>query len=937
MQLTQKQLDVCNSPLRNQHIKIEVYDFFDKIINTLETRVINGGIDKDATNHHRRNCNIDMVVSDNFNIENFFKLSDISYIDYGGILWIDRYVKIYIGIEDLQSEDIVWFNQGKYIIDKPEQTYSLNNNIIRFNGADLMVRLSGERGGQLANLFTTIPMFQDENYTIRTRIKNAFIDVLTQLGQIKKYIIDDRIDDSRWKFLPYDINLSGSNTVYDILKQLLDTLPNWDMFFDDDGVFVLQPIPDGKEDSSFTLSQDMVIEENDTLDFNNVRNQIIVYGGVNYTSRYTENVMIDGTYLNLYFDNFTWEGLTINSKIAFRNINYYNLSNIDHISIWNGGQILEHIRVFGFEKTTIDIAKGFLVPLQVYVLRVLEGEIDNNGNLTGNNIELDLFSNIQPSTTVVNTNKDSKFYINKYLEKPNYYCGEPIDRETFLIGYKLKINDNEEQQTELENNDTLTFIPTKTGSPTNQFWELSTELNTTAFSGYECNLYFAQGRYYYTGNGFLQHSSDLINWITPTISQGSLNAQIIYWEKENTFFYVTRTNTFISTNGITFNILSIGLPTNQDIEQVTISKDGNALFIAYRGSVYKIKRVSGDFVATQIIFPENRSHADTAIVFITENEGYIFGNVLGFLTYYYKVTDGLNAVELYNNSGKPQLPSNPRQLVCNDEGNIFACRDGNLWIFTNIENQEFTTRRFNSVRDISVYNNKLYVCSDTSGGIHTINGYIFEAITDDWQLFIPNNYYLNSVWDKSFCMSLTHNDEGKTVGLFLDRENNQFKYRIGQFVKKDFLTYKIQVVSSHNLNNIIAEGLVEFNNSTQIPINLFNNDYTIHILKYDKINSKFIYQGFLNNYLKVCADGEYEVIPSDELCKQRADYELYLHSNLNLAKNVTIVPIYYLDTNKKIKYKSKITNKENEYLIKTINIPLGINDSMRISAMQLYN
>jgi hypothetical protein len=48
-------------------------------------------------------------------------------IDVGNLIWLDKYVKIYVGIDDIYTGDTVWYNCGIYIIDEPSYSYSYNN------------------------------------------------------------------------------------------------------------------------------------------------------------------------------------------------------------------------------------------------------------------------------------------------------------------------------------------------------------------------------------------------------------------------------------------------------------------------------------------------------------------------------------------------------------------------------------------------------------------------------------------------------------------------------------------------------------------------------------------------------------------------------------------------------------------------------------------
>lgn len=70
---------------------------------------------------------------------------------------------------------------------------------------------------------------------------------------------------------------------------------------------------------------------------------------------------------------------------------------------------------------------------------------------------------------------------------------------------------------------------------------------------------------------------------------------------------------------------------------------------------------------------------------------------------------------------------------------------------------------------------------------------------------------------------------------------------------------------------------------------------------------------------------------------QRARYELFLHARMNDSITLQIVPIYWLnDVNVKIKYTDERQKIDGEFLIKSLEIPLGMGNTMSITAIKIY-
>ena len=141
-----------------------------------------------------------------------------------------------------------------------------------------------------------------------------------------------------------------------------------------------------------------------------------------------------------------------------------------------------------------------------------------------------------------------------------------------------------------------------------------------------------------------------------------------------------------------------------------------------------------------------------------------------------------------------------------------------------------------------------------------------------------------------------------------------------------------------------------------------------------KIESPFnIYD--LGEIRKVLSGGEYDNVYSNDLAKQRAEYELWLHTRLNDGLTLSCVPIYWADVNMKINRPSVHLNKGNdilynpsdgtymvskyqtiengsssykslgysvgkdktEFIIKSISFDLSIEGTMNISAIKFYH
>lgn len=82
--------------------------------------------------------------------------------------------------------------------------------------------------------------------------------------------------------------------------------------------------------------------------------------------------------------------------------------------------------------------------------------------------------------------------------------------------------------------------------------------------------------------------------------------------------------------------------------------------------------------------------------------------------------------------------------------------------------------------------------------------------------------------------------------------------------------------------------------------------------------------------------GEYDNCLSDELAQQRAEFELYLHTNMNNSVELRTVPAPWLDVNILCEYSSRRNKQKDLYIIKSINLGLSPTDEMSINMIKFY-
>ena len=107
---------------------------------TIEGRFTQGSINVDGTSALRRTCSLTMVTEDT-TFSDFYWTQETKF-------------KLEVGLSntiDPTFPDIIWFNQGIYLITSFNKQLSLNNCTISLSGKDKMCLLNGDLGGTLSS------------------------------------------------------------------------------------------------------------------------------------------------------------------------------------------------------------------------------------------------------------------------------------------------------------------------------------------------------------------------------------------------------------------------------------------------------------------------------------------------------------------------------------------------------------------------------------------------------------------------------------------------------------------------------------------------------------------------------------------------------------------------------------------------------------------
>ena len=311
-----------------KYIRLELLDFQYNIVDELSGNMTKCSINVDSNSDLRRSCDLGFVVT-----------TSTFDIKAGSKLWLDKFVRPYVGYENMRTGEIQWYNQGIYLVNNPQWSYNASTNEISMQALDLMSKLTGLRNGNLEGIPTKIA--KDEN------VREAIIKTI-ELGGFTKYVCEEcKTKDGTIVPVPYDIEIDVGGTIYDILTGLRDIMPNYQIYFDINGVFHYEPIPLAYDDPVLIdddLFNNVLISENINTDFESVKNYVEVLGhtwDVDYYSPSDKTTVSGGTITPTFADLKTLEdgtavGITLPSNATAVQILPDGYTQLEYIQS-NGG------------------------------------------------------------------------------------------------------------------------------------------------------------------------------------------------------------------------------------------------------------------------------------------------------------------------------------------------------------------------------------------------------------------------------------------------------------------------------------------------------------------------------------------------------------------------------------------------------------------------
>lgn len=159
-------------------------------------------------------------------------------------IWLDNMVRAYAVFEDVDTGENEEYLIGSFLFTDNTYSYDAATQELSLSLVDMMASATSARGSQIG-YDTLVPA--------GSNMRNALISTVARFSNFKRYNVPE-FDDPVY----YDVETSRGSYGYSILSGLMAMHPTYQMFYNKEGVFTVQPIP--------TKIEDPVEIDNDIMD-----------------------------------------------------------------------------------------------------------------------------------------------------------------------------------------------------------------------------------------------------------------------------------------------------------------------------------------------------------------------------------------------------------------------------------------------------------------------------------------------------------------------------------------------------------------------------------------------------------------------------------------------------------------------------------------------
>lgn len=254
--MTEKDIRLIFARNKQIVVRLELLNNSYQVVEEMQGKAIQFPVNISGSSDIRATASLTLVVEDGEVAEGISKK-----------IWLDNMVRAWAKFTDLDTDENEEYLIGSFLFTENTYNYDATTQELTLSLVDMMASATSARGSQLG-YETLIPA--------GSNMRNALIATVAQFSNFKRYDVPE-FEDATY----YDIEAQRGSYGHTILSGLMGMHPTYQMFYNKEGVFTVQPIPTKIEDPVEIDNDvmDMALiagKKNDSL--SNVANVIEIWG-----------------------------------------------------------------------------------------------------------------------------------------------------------------------------------------------------------------------------------------------------------------------------------------------------------------------------------------------------------------------------------------------------------------------------------------------------------------------------------------------------------------------------------------------------------------------------------------------------------------------------------------------------------------------------------
>lgn len=149
-------VELLKQSILDLRVRITIFhEITGEFMDQLECGIISGSSTVSAESDVRRTFSLECTPIDN----------DRLVLNEEGIIWLNRIIKLEIGILDTREQVYTWYEEGRYVFTNMSATFDATTNTISLSCNDLVAKLDGTKNGQIGGAETiAYPAYEEIEY-----------------------------------------------------------------------------------------------------------------------------------------------------------------------------------------------------------------------------------------------------------------------------------------------------------------------------------------------------------------------------------------------------------------------------------------------------------------------------------------------------------------------------------------------------------------------------------------------------------------------------------------------------------------------------------------------------------------------------------------------------------------------------------------------------